>query len=70
MKEKIRNIVEDNTSREGKFFDENLEAFRLLAKKSTLISGDSEKARSIVFNSFHKKLEQLRMKIKYELCLG
>lgn len=51
------------------FYDENLKAFNILAQKSTLISGNSEKSRSIVFNGFRNKVDELKTKMKYALSL-
>lgn len=51
------------STKDPNYYNQQLAAIDMLKKRSTLISGDSEKERNRVFNAYTKKITQLKQRI-------
>jgi hypothetical protein len=58
------------SSRDERFYEDNRTSFDILTKRSTLISGSSEKERSKVFNNYQVAISQIRKRIEIAMQLG
>lgn len=51
------------STRDVHFFEQQRNTFDLLKRKSTLISGQSEKERNAIFKTYQRKIDQLKVKL-------
>ncbi|MEQ9188639.1 MAG: hypothetical protein RLP15_12960 [Cryomorphaceae bacterium] len=58
------------STRDERFYYDNLKSFEILTKRSTRISGSSEKERSKVFNNYQVAISQMRKRIEIAMQLG
>lgn len=58
------------STKDERFYDDNLQSFNILARRSTLISGNSEKERSKVFNAYHQRIGHMRKNIEVALAMA
>lgn len=58
------------STRDDRFYQDNFKSFEILTKRSTLISGSSEKERSKVFNNYQVAISQTRKRIELAMQLG
>ncbi len=58
------------STRDERFYEDNLKSFEILSRRSTRISGSSEKERSKVFNNYQLSISQMRKRIEIAMQLG
>lgn len=57
------------STRDRNFYDENLRAFEVLERKSTVISGSNERQRNKVFSTYRQKINRVKTRLEADLVV-